>query len=119
MKTLLIGFLLMLGNFYLHGQYVNDFPLKDITSEYIQIVGTQKPLSTKVFIDIDFGQRDKLWVTKDTQIKDETGKPIVLNSMIDALNYLSKYDYEFVQAYAFSDGGQSVYHFLMHKKAHE
>jgi len=36
--------------------------------------------------------------------------------MIDALNFMSKNEYEFVQAYALTVGNQNVYHYLMKKK---
>ncbi|MFT7033093.1 MAG: hypothetical protein ACJA2S_001594 [Cyclobacteriaceae bacterium] len=50
-------------------QTVNDIPIKDIDVDYIQIVGTSKLLSNKVTIEIDFGQENKLWSVKDTQVK--------------------------------------------------
>ncbi|MFD2523328.1 hypothetical protein [Emticicia soli] len=111
---LIIFFTLL--SFVCFGQTVNNIPLKDINVEYIQIVGTTKAFSSKVMIDIDFGQRNKLFNFNDTSLKDESGKLIELNSMIDALNFMSKNGYEFVQAYAFNVGGQNVYHYLMKRK---
>lgn len=99
-----------------YGQTVNDIPIKDIAVEYVQIVGTAKLLSSKMKIDIDFGQRDKLFKTKDTQIKDKAGKALVLNSMIDALNFMVENGYEFVQAYAVVIANQNVYHYLLRKQ---
>lgn len=100
-----------------NAQTVNDIPIKDIDVEYVQIVGTAKLMSNKVTIGLEFGQLDKVWSAKDTQIKDESGNKLVLNSMIDALNFMAKNGYEFVQAYAFSVGNQNVYHYLMKKKS--
>ena len=98
-------------------QTVNDIPIKDIEVEYIQIVGTSKLLSNKVTIEIDFGQENKLFSSdNDTRIKDASGKRMVFNSMIDALNFMSSNSYAFVQAYAFAVGNQHVYHYLMRKK---
>lgn len=99
-----------------NAQTVNDIPLKDIDVEYVQIVGTAKLMSNKVTIGLEFGQLDKVWSSKDTQIKDEHGNKLVFNSMIDALNFMSKHGYEFVQAYAFTVGNQNVYHYLMRKE---
>ncbi|GAB3533159.1 hypothetical protein GCM10027443_18180 [Pontibacter brevis] len=96
-------------------QTVNDVPIKDVDVEYIQIVGTSKILSNKVTIEIDFGQENKFWSAKDTQVKDENGKLVVFNSMIDALNFMSKNGYEFVDAYAITVGNQNVYHYMMKK----
>jgi hypothetical protein len=108
--------LIVLGFSNVFSQTVNDIPIKDIDVDYIQIVGTSKLLSNKVTIEIDFGQENKYWSAKDTQVKDENGKLVVFNSMIDALNFLNKNGYEFVDAYAITIGNQNVYHFMLKKK---
>jgi hypothetical protein len=70
-----------------------------------------------VTIEIDFGQENKLFSSnKDTRIRDENGKNMIFNSMIDALNFMTKNGYEFVQAYAFAVGNQNVFHNLLRKK---
>lgn len=97
-------------------QTVNGIPIAEIDTEYALIVGTAKFLSTKVRIDIQLGQHDKTWNAKDTQLLGEDGKPLVRNSLVDALNFMSKYNYEFVQAYAITVANQSVYHYLMRQK---
>lgn len=88
---------------------------KDTTQyTYCQILGTSRFLSNKVTVEIDFGQFRSIW--EDNRLKDPaTGERIVFNSMIDALNYMGKQGWEFVQAYAFNVGNQNVYHFLMKK----
>lgn len=100
-------------------QTVNDIPLKDFTAQYVEIVGTRKPLTNKVLIEIDFGQVNKVWNFKDMQLRDKDNKPIILNSMIDALNFMCKNGYDFVQAYAYAEGSQSVYHYLMRRQENE
>ena len=108
--------LTIIGLTSVHSQTVNDVPIKNIDVEYIQIVGTSKMLSNKLTIELDFGQEDKLFNAKDTQVKDENGKRLEFNSMIDALNFLSKNGYEFVDAYAITIGNQNVYHYMLRKK---
>jgi hypothetical protein len=76
-------------------------------------------LSNKVTVQIDFGQVQKFF--SDNRYKDPaTGKPFVFNSMIDALNFMGKDGWEFVQAYVVTEGGgttaQNVYHFLLKKQ---
>ncbi|GAB2632677.1 hypothetical protein [Belliella aquatica] len=110
----IILFGLLLSN--LNAQTVNDIPINEIDVEYIQIVGTSKLLSNKVTIQIDFGQENKYWSNKDTQVKDESGKLLVFNSMIDSLNFLSENGYEFVNAYAITLGNQNVYHYILKRK---
>jgi hypothetical protein len=114
--TLFIIFLftLVISNFY--SQTVNDKPIKEIDVEFVQIVGTSKPFTTKLTIEIDFGQENKFWTAKDTQVKDENGKLMVFNSMIDALNFMSINGYNFVNAHTITMGTQNVYHYLLQKK---
>jgi hypothetical protein len=73
-------------------------------------------MSNKVTIEIDFGQENKYWSARDTQVKDENGKLVVFNSMIDALNFLSKNGYEFIDAYTITISNQNVYHYILKKK---
>lgn len=81
---------------------------------YCEIVGTEKFMSKKVTIQIDFGQEMKFF--SDNRMKDpKTGKNRVFNSMIDALSYMGKRGWEFAQAYTITIGQQNVYHYLMKK----
>lgn len=98
-------------------QTVNDVPLKNVDVEYIEIVGTTKLLSTKLNIRLDFGQENKFWSDKEYQLKDADGKKISFNSMIDALNFMSKSGYELVMPYVVTDSNNlNVYHYLLRKK---
>jgi hypothetical protein len=104
-------------SYELIAQTVNDIPLKDIDVEYVQIVGTSKVLSTKLTIEIDFGQRTKFFSSgKETILKDEKGKSLDFNSMIDALNFMGENGYEFINAHTITVGNQNVYHFILRKK---
>ena len=85
---------------------------------YCEMVGTQKLLSTKVTITLDFGEAKNIW--KDNRVKDEvTGKAQSFNSMVDALNYMGEQGWEFAQAYVVTVGQQNVYHWLLKKKKEE
>ena len=97
-------------------QTVNDIPLKDIDVDYVQIVGANKPFSSKLTVAIDFGQETKFLSSKEVVLKDAQGKPVVFNSMIDALNFMSKNGYEFVNAYIITVSNQHVYHYILKKK---
>jgi len=78
---------------------------------YAEILGYSKFLSTKVSVTIDFGQNTTLF--EDTRLRDENGKVINFNSMVDAMNWMGAQGWEFVQAYTASEGDQSVYHWLL------
>ncbi|MCK4562076.1 MAG: hypothetical protein KAT78_04150 [Flavobacteriaceae bacterium] len=100
----------------LFAQTVNDIPIKDLNVEYVQIVGTAKLMSNKVKIEIDFGQENKLFSSNhDTMVKDENGKKMVFQSMIDALNFMHSNGYEFQSANVFTIGNQNIYHFMLRK----
>lgn len=115
-KTFLIA-LISLSSLALKAQTVNDVPIKDIDVEYVQIVGSSRTFSNKLSIEIDFGQKTKFFsLNDDTTLKDEQGKTLVFNSMIDALNFMSKNGYEFVNAYTMSVDNQKVYHYLLRNK---
>ena len=97
----------------LAAQTINDKPIKDVDAEYMQIVGIQNLMSTKVTVEVDFGE---MLSGKDLKVKDAAGKTIKFNSMIDALNFFSKNGYDFVEAYGFTDGDVKTYLYLMKKR---
>lgn len=79
---------------------------------YCQIMGREKLLSAKVTVDIDFGQEVSFW-KQDRRYKDENGKAVTFNSMVDAMNFMGSLGWEFVQAYVVTVGQQNVYHWLL------
>jgi hypothetical protein len=115
MKKLLFVLTLFLISFWVKGQEVAT-ATDSIKYTYIEIVGTAKFLSNKVTIQMDFGQATKFGA--DNRYKDPaTGKPFVFNSMIDALNFMGKDGWMFVQAYTVTEGSSgNVYHFLLRKE---
>ena len=82
---------------------------------FCEIVGTGKVLSSKVKIQIDFGQKTSYFGKYKTFMVDESGKKIEFNSMVDAMNYLAKFRWKFEQAYVVTVGGENVYHWLLSK----
>ena len=114
MKKILFCGTILFTSLFIKAQTVNDIPINQLDVEYVQIVGTSKLLSTKLTIEIDFGQNTKFFSSgKETVVKDENGKNMVFNSMIDALNFMTKNGFEFVNAYAITEDGQNVYHYLL------
>ena len=86
---------------------------------YCSLVGTAKPFSTKVTVQVDFGEDMGRGFLKDNRLKGEDGKPIVFNSMIDALNYMGQMGWVFEQAYVVSNAQQQVYTYIMSKDAED
>ena len=114
MKKLVLSFALLIACLTMQAQSVDDVPFSEIDTEYVQLVGVSKLFSNKVVISIDYGQERKM--STDTRVKDENGKVLDFNSMIDALNFMSKQGYEFVNAYTITAGNQNVYNYIMRKK---
>lgn len=84
---------------------------------YCEIVATQKILSTKVNIQVDFGQGRDFWDCSQNYLVDKNGKAIIFNSVIDALNYMGTFGWELVTTYEIGNAQYGyVYHFLMAKK---
>jgi hypothetical protein len=100
MKQILLTLTLLTSSFFLKAQTINDIPVKDIDVNYVQIVGEAKPLAAKPRVQIDFGQRTKMFSSgKDNTVRDEAGKIVKFNSMMDALNFFSSYGFELVSSY--------------------
>lgn len=104
-------------SYFVQAQTINNIPLKELDVDYILIVGEGKLFSDKVNVKIDFGQNTKYFSSKEEMfIKDKDETRIKFNSMVDALNFLSRNGFQFVQAYAITIGNQNVYHYLMRKE---
>lgn len=78
---------------------------------YAQLLGIGKLFSDKVNVSIDFGQNTTFF--EDTRLRDDKGKIVVFNSMVDAMNWMGSQGWEFVQAYVVTVNQQNVYHWLL------
>lgn len=83
--------------------------------EYCMLLATSRLFSTKLTITADFGQETHLFKYTDQRIKDEQGSVIKFNSVIDALNYMAKQGWLFVNAYVITVSNQSVYHYVLRR----
>ncbi len=85
------------------------------TEQYCQVIATERFLSNKVTIDVDYGEARNYW--KDHRLKDEDGKIKKFNTVIDALNYLGKMGWKLVNAFPASTGNTPVvYHYVFKKE---
>lgn len=80
---------------------------------YCELVGTANFTGTKVKVAVDFGQ--KVTWRSDQQLVGTDGKKLKFNSMVDAMNYMGRFNWKFIQAYAITHGNSNVYHFLLYK----
>ncbi len=85
---------------------------------YAQLLGTGKFLSSKVSVEVDFGQETGYFNWKDSNriVDPKTGKPVEFNSMVDAMNYMGALGWEFMQAYVVTVSSQNIYHWLLRKQ---
>lgn len=117
-KTLLFFIAFIFISVSGRGQTVNGIPIKDLQSDYVEIVGTSTAglFSRKMNVFIDFGQQVKVFGRNQMVVKDAKGEDMEFNSMIDALNFMSQNGYSFVQAYGFATTDSNyIYHYLLRK----
>jgi hypothetical protein len=115
----LFSFILIFLTLYLSfgfSQTVNEIPIKDINTDYIKVKGIQNFGGNKIILEIDFGQESKTFSSKNKKLYDKNGKPMEFNSMVDALNYLSKVGYEYADGFKNSSDDPPIYSYLLKKK---
>ena len=81
--------------------------------QYCQVIATPRLLSNKVTIDIDFGEEKHIW--NDTRIRTEVGKLRKFNTIIDAMNYMGRSGWTFINAFPVKMGNSEIYHFAFKK----
>ncbi|MBK7809175.1 MAG: hypothetical protein WAT37_02900 [Saprospiraceae bacterium] len=77
--------------------FINGFPLDSIQTEYIEAEICKVTFSTKVFLDIDYGQESKILYIKYNRVADTKGNYIEFKSNMNALNYLNMIGYELIE----------------------
>ncbi|HMG90752.1 MAG TPA: hypothetical protein VK589_11855 [Chryseolinea sp.] len=92
---------------------VNGVDINQLDIEFIEIIGFQI-LPPKVQVVVYYGQPIKGF--EDQTIKDDLGKSIRFNGVIDALNFMYKNGWEYRDSFAVNTGtGGSVYHYILRK----
>jgi hypothetical protein len=81
--------------------------------QYCQLIVSPRLLSNKVTIDIDFGNEKNYW--RDTRLKTYAGTIRKFNTVIDALNFMGKEGWLFINAYPVKETNTEVYHFAFRK----
>src|SRR6476659_3467755 len=83
--------------------------------QYCELVAQAKLLSSKINIDVNYGEERKFF--KSYGVKDANGKLKVFNSVVDALNYLGQQGWKLVNAFPVSESnGPKVYHYVFKKE---
>lgn len=106
--------LLLIGIFLITTLISNAQSDTSKVEQYCQVIATPRLLSNKVTIDIDFGDEKSFW--RDTRIKTDGGKLKKFNTVIDALNYMGREGWIFLNAYPVRMGETEIYHFAFKKQ---
>jgi hypothetical protein len=106
-KIILIGIISLLS--------LISFSQADTTKieQYCEVVATPRVLSNRVTIDINYGEEKSIW--KDTRLKTDEGKLKKFNTVVDALNYMGKNGWIFINAFPVINGTTQVYHYAFKK----
>jgi hypothetical protein len=81
--------------------------------QFCQMIASPRLLSNKVTIDIDFGDEKKFW--SDTRLRDWEGKVKKFNTIIDAMNFMGREGWSFINAYPVRNGDTEIFHFAFRK----
>ncbi len=106
--------LLTIGIFLMSTLVSNAQTDSSKVEQYCQVIATPRLLSNKVTIDIDFGDEKSFW--RDNRLKTEGGRLKKFNTIIDAMNYMGKEGWIFINAYPVRIGETEVYHFAFKKQ---
>ena len=94
---LLIG---LIATFNSYSQTVNSIELKTLDVTYIEVTPMIEAVSSKMKVELDYGQRNKVTSYKDSWLKDINGKYKTFNSIADILNFFHAYNYDLVEVYS-------------------
>ena len=97
------------------GAFAQTAPVADTASySYCELVTNDySPYESKFKVTIDFGKEQK-WIQLQ-KLTDAKGEVITFHSMVDALNYMVKLKWQFVQAYTRGSTFTNYHYILRHK----
>ncbi len=106
--------LLFIGN-QIISQTINQISIGELDKEYIELTKTTRVLTNTIGIDIDWGQKQVSSFSTQNRLRDEAG-PLILNSIVEALNLFDQNGYELFQIYVEVSGTSSTTHYLLKRK---
>ena len=115
-KLLIVAAFFMFMTSMSFGQVtVEGININKLDISYCKLSGYNKGIfANKIVITVDYGQKFKWWKTQ--RIVGPNGKDMVFHTMIDALNFMEKNGWEYVNNYVISIGNDLVYQYLLKKK---
>lgn len=86
-------------------QNVNGVRLSDIHADYIELSAEEQVFSRKIYVVFHYGQKSTN--RADDLVKDDNGKNMEFNAVLELVNKMKNYGYELFQAYAEQYGKES------------
>lgn len=115
MKKLLLVFAIAFCSKVSSQVYVEDVNINDLDIKYVQLVGYNTSMfGQKMEVMVDYGQKAKF--LKADGIKDASGNKMKFNSMIDALNFMNKNGWKFINYTEAQVGRKIRFLYLLEKK---
>ncbi|CAN5239748.1 hypothetical protein BH11BAC5_BH11BAC5_07630 [soil metagenome] len=107
-KIFITGFIVL--------SFIASFAQTDTATieQYCQVIATPRLFSNKVTIDVDFGEAKAF--LKDDRLKTYDGKLKKFNTIIDALNFMGRDGWVFINAYPVHMANTEIYHFAFKKQ---
>lgn len=107
-KIIIIAFLLV--------AFISNAQDTTKVEQYCEVISTPRLLSNKVTIDIDYGEVRSIW--KDNRLRNEKGRLVKFNTLVDALNYMGANSWKLVNAFPAYNANNSapVYHYVFRKE---
>jgi hypothetical protein len=109
MKNMIIASLILFASYTANAQTDTTY-----IEQYCQIIATPRLFSNKVTIEIDLGDENSFWA--DNRLRDYDGRLKKFNTIIDAMNFMGKEGWTFINAYPVYNGNTTIYHFAFKKQ---
>jgi len=108
--TLITGLMITIGSIKdMQAQTVAGMPLEEITSTYLFVSPVGRILNNRINLSIQYGQEIRMADMRDTGLIGPDDKPIPFFSMVQGLNYLYEYGYEYEDSIVDVTSGSATY----------
>lgn len=90
--------------------------LNSLDVKYVELLGYSKLFSRKISVSVDYGPYEGFIMDPEEKSKKGKAKAMNFYGMVDALNFMDKNGWEYVNSYVITSGSQNVYHYLLKRK---
>lgn len=97
-------------------QTVNNVKLSDLKEEYIEVTEYRKLMGEKTFIAVEYGQKKDVNNFREVVVRDDKGKYLAYNSVIDFVNKMKPNGCELFQVYTLGNNDASFPRYVLKRK---